>query len=148
MEEILTVGMHYIERRPEEIGAVHPCVVTNFETGAWTKLPQLTGTDLKDSVYGKADPKKYYWWARPALTIKTENLVLVADPGPNTGEIVIQWPKLDIMTQGGPESLRGKLRVYSNSYLKYAHLLRTFSPHRCQPLTNPNRPLAGTPRTF
>jgi hypothetical protein len=135
-EELISIALHFIQTRPNSgtMAAVDQkpnpgnalCRVLDFVSENYVTLPEIerpTGRALGDisAVYGTTidSSKLYLWWRRPQLTINTENMVAVHDPGPNTGEIVMQYPKAGISTSQISESLEATFRVYANAYLKY-----------------------------
>jgi len=133
-DSIVSLGMFYIQKEsgykagtPDQ-SHNSPCIVTNFVTGDWSTLPEIkvpdpasrkgAFTNAITSIRNETLDDLYIWWSRPNATFKGQAIVAVADPGPNTGEIVIQWPKLDLTTNPNTEFMTGAFRVYTKTYLK------------------------------
>jgi hypothetical protein len=129
LDDIVTFAVHYVERHQGVATDIQddmrnsPCQVVNFDTDETVILPTLTKPEnmqrytrvTQDQGFGD----KYIWWLRPQIAIMAESIVAVANPGPETGEIVMQWPKAAISTSQMTESLEATLRVYAGAYLKY-----------------------------
>lgn len=100
MQSIESFAAYYIQE------GYNPCIVTDFKARDWATLPVIRGA------------ARYKWWLRPQMTCLMDSAILVTNPGPETGELVMQWPSTGISTSQTGESFRGKLRVYMAAYLK------------------------------
>jgi hypothetical protein len=107
MQTAESFATYYLQSEPDEVG--QPCIVTDFEKRNWATLPRIGG-NAADGLYR--------WYARPQMTCVMDRLIIVTNPGSETGEIVVQWPSTGISTSQTGETLIGKFRVYMKAYLK------------------------------
>lgn len=80
------------------------------------EIPAAAGTEqygIVDHEFGNikpvADDTKYY---RPSMRAMMGSALLVADPGPNTGEMLFAYPSTGIRTDQEKETMKCTLRVY------------------------------------
>lgn len=107
MQTAESFASYYIQSGPGIV--TQQCVVTDFETRNWATLPLIAG-DGGNTLYR--------WYCRPQMTCVMDRLIIVTNPGSETGEIVVQWPSTGISTSQTGETLIGKFRVYMKAYLK------------------------------
>jgi hypothetical protein len=87
------------------------CIITDFKHRDWKELPFIGGGEN----HGAGE---YVYYIRPQMTCVMDRTVIIANPGSDTGEFVVQWPSTGISTSQTGETLRGKFRVYMQAYLK------------------------------
>jgi hypothetical protein len=80
------------------------------------EIPAAAGTEqygIVDHEFGNikpvADDTKYY---RPSMRAMMGSALLVADPGPNTGEMLFAYPSTTVATDRANETMKCQLRVY------------------------------------
>jgi hypothetical protein len=111
MQSTASIAMYYIQKTPDGGADNTPdnmrCKVVDFDARDWADLPVIPDA-----------ANRYLWYLRPQMTLLMDNAILVTDPGPETGELCIAYPSTGLSTSQTTETLRGKLRVYMNAYLK------------------------------
>lgn len=145
MQSIQTIAFYYVEKaagvdatlinRNNDTNYMD-CIVTNFETSNWETLPNLT--DIANNI-NVAERKQifpttrdyYVWGLRVQMSIMMDSAILITDPGPETGELCVQWPTTFIGQSPGTESARGKFRCYMEAYLKKPENVLLLNNIRC-----------------